>query len=458
MHDLANLSGRFYRHQTICEITSLAALVVVVAGSAAGIVRAQETTPAAAQLARREAQILDKLKTQKQPDPYLLHELGTICYRQGKILDARQQWNEAANREPNLANAEVETAHELMTLKNLDAARVALDNAEEKNKDNPHVAVARGRLAILENDTTAARSHLERAAKLNPKLPSANLWLGRLNERTGDLAAATTFFQSATRLVPDRPDGWVSLARVHFNQENTAEALEALRRAEAISPESVTAEAQLAELCAAMNDYVGAMQWYRRAVARKPDDLALRRGLAVSQIRLGMKTEAVTQLEQVLKSEDDLNVVVLLAQLEEELVHPDRAEIYYRRVLKANPQHMVANNNLAMLQVKTGAAGPETVKLAEAALKAAPKHPLVMGTYGCALAAAGKLDDAREPLAQAVRKTPGEAWSRYYLAKALLAKGEREQARNHLEGCQILDPKFPHRDDVQKLLEQTSKN
>jgi cellulose synthase operon protein C len=420
-----------------------------------GLVSAQETSPAASLLARREAQILESLKNQQSPDPYLLHELGTISYRQGKVLDARRQWSEAAAREPNLPGADIEAAHELMIQRKFDAARVALENAEESNRSDPHAAVARGRLALLENDLTAAREHLERAQKLNPKLPSAAIWLGRLSEQTGELAAAASHFLSATRLAQNRPEGWLALARVHFRQEDLSAALEALRKAEQTGAPATAAEAQLAELFVGINDFVGAMQWYRRAVERKPDDVALRRGLAVVQVRLGMKAEALAQLEKVLAAEnEDVNVTILMAQLEEELSHPDRAEALYRNVLKANPQHMIANNNLAMLRVKNGQADAESIRLAETALKAAPRHAHVLGTYGCALAAAGKFDEAREPLTKAIRGNPGEAWSRYYLAKVLMAKGERDEALESLEGCLILDPKFPRADDVRKMTDE----
>ena len=51
------------------------------------------------QKSRATEQQLRKTLAEKGNDPFVLHQLGDVLYRQGKIREARKVWNEAARSE-----------------------------------------------------------------------------------------------------------------------------------------------------------------------------------------------------------------------------------------------------------------------------------------------------------------------------------------------------------------------
>ena len=157
--------------------------------------------------------------------PYLLHRLGTVLYRQGKVSEARKLWDEASAKEPNLASADVSEARELMTTGNLAAAKVSLRSAEQRNKRDPHLYLARGNMASLEKNLDEAEQAFKRAHELNPKLMTVNIWLGRFYEARRDWNAAETLYYNAVKLAPKRPQGWLLLAGIRFQQHRMADTL-----------------------------------------------------------------------------------------------------------------------------------------------------------------------------------------------------------------------------------------
>ncbi len=85
--------------------------------------------------------------------------------------------------------------------------------------------------------------------------------------------------------------------------------------------------------------------------------------------------------------------------------HPDEAAAFYRAVVRFDPQHKGALNNLGVIMLQSG-----------------------------------RFSEARHFFEQAVARAPYEAKAHYLLAKALLDLGEREQAKLEIERAIALEP------------------
>jgi tetratricopeptide (TPR) repeat protein len=162
--------------------------------------------------------------------------------------------------------------------------------------------------------------------------------------------------------------------------------------------------------------------------------------------------EARKEIETVLKEEELVPLLVALATIEESEGKSQAAEKHYRRALELQPGNVITNNNLAMLLVKLNQSPEEALKLAEKAYQGQPNSTQILGTYACALYRAGKYKKARKALMDAARLNPEDAWVRYFLGKLLLDEKKTSEGRFHLEGVLILDPEFPNKAEIQKLL------
>src|SRR5262249_4438466 len=92
------------------------------------------------------------------------------------------------------------------------------------------------------------------------------------------------------------------------------------------------------------------------------------------------------------------------------------------------------------------------LQLAEIDARQSPRSPEALSTLGWALYRSGRLDQAEQALRQAVtgvRTTPDVA---YYLARVLLDKGRKDDARKILQAATGLPGAFAHRKDADALL------
>ena len=128
------------------------------------------------------------------------------------------------------------------------------------------------------------------------------------------------------------------------------------------------------------------------------------------------------------------------------------AENFYRRALELAPEDIIANNNLAMLLVQLNKTPQEALFFAEKAYVKKPDNPMILGTYGCALYRAGRLEDAKNILSRVIKMSPGDAWSRYCYGSILFKDKEAVMARMQLEGVLILDPDFVYKKEINNKL------
>jgi tetratricopeptide (TPR) repeat protein len=400
-----------------------------------------------------EQRLRDQLAESKG-DPLLEHKLGTVVYRKGNVLEARQLWDRAAATDANLAHADVAVALELLRAGDFDAARFAIQQAAKRDLKDPHVYLARAEMAFRQRDAEQANSAMQRAYEINPKLAATNEWLGRFHQSRGDWKNAERFFRNATEHEPQRINGWLLLAGQQFKRDNISAALESFQRAEEIDRDHRLAEARLGEHYLAINDRLGAIKWYGAAVEKAPDNIPLRLMLGRIQLRLQLNERAKQEFQTVLRRREDITALTALAQIAQGERDYEAAIVLYRRALKVEPNSVVAANNLAMLLIIQSQSPDEALTLAKAAFKQNPDSPAAMSTYGCALAEAGHADEAREVLAKAVRKSPSHSWARYSYGKLLMQAKAFDLAQDQLEGCLILDPDFERKDEVEELLEK----
>ncbi|MCY2932408.1 MAG: tetratricopeptide repeat protein, partial [Planctomycetota bacterium] len=155
-----------------------------------------------------------------------------------------------------------------------------------------------------------------------------------------------------------------------------------------------------------------------------------------------------------LKADIDFNIGTFL-QLQNK---PRDAEQAYLRVLKTNPRHMLANNNLAVLYCDDLDQPAKALACAETVVKYHDVDANALDTYGWALARAGQLDKALSVLTRAKIQDPDSPDARYHRGWTLEQLKRLPEARTEYQrGADLVGPDQanPLYDLLQKGLTRT---
>lgn len=414
------------------------------------------TSVARSQPADKRPDAAASARTGQTGTPQEQHRQASQLYHAGKVLEARQLWDAAAARDPNLPPADLAVAFLNLEQGNVAAARVAIDTAAERLPDNPLLWIARARLAVGDRGLSAALDALHKAHEMAPELYITNLWLGQFYEEQGSLNDAARYYNAAVAADPQRSDALVGIARLQFRSLDSDGAFRTLQRVAEIAP-SLSAESRMAALHLTTGDLPGALMWQERAVAAQPENRDALVALARLQLRLRQFDAARETIERIPVWQDDLTLLLMRAQIEDDAGHSDEAAGWYRKSIQLDPENVLALNNLAMILLTLDESGDdesgdEALKAATAAVNRAPGNPAVRATYACALQAAGH-QDAAAALQRAVREVPADPWVRFFYGRLLAEQDDHAAARHQLRACLLLAPEFPRKGEVEALLE-----
>lgn len=169
----------------------------------------------------------------------------------------------------------------------------------------------------------------------------------------------------------------------------------------------------------------------------------------------GRRDQGEASLRAALASEPDrVSTLLLLAALFETQGRPGEAAQAYESVLRVNPDHALAANNLAFLYLADEARLPEALRLARVAVERAPGNPFALDTLGWVryrlqdyAAAAGNLSEAH-------RLQPSHPEIAFHLGLAYEKVGRRAEARTALEGALASGGNAPWRQEARLALER----
>ena len=130
----------------------------------------------------------------------------------------------------------------------------------------------------------------------------------------------------------------------------------------------------------------------------------------------------------------------------------DEAIERYRAVLAAEPDHVVALNNLAYALADKKNQAKEALPLAERAYRLSGQAPAVADTLGWVHFKLGDTAHALPLLERAAKGAPANVDILVHAATAHAAVGNSVQARRYLDAAVKADPKAADRSDVKALL------
>jgi putative PEP-CTERM system TPR-repeat lipoprotein len=289
------------------------------------------------------------------------------------------------------------------------------------------------------------------AAKIAPKSPNPHFLSGTILYERGNLAEAEKELSLARQGMPTSPEVAVVLARtlIRKAQPKDLTAAEGLIDELAKNREqAATVDALRGDLAIARGDTTAAAAFFESAGKKDGSD-----GWVIKQagalMRAGKADAAVEVLQaRAAQSSKPVDVLLYLAQLQNQLQRPKEAAATYGKVLSVEPNQLLALNNLALLELDLGV--PSALDHAKAAYDLAPKNPQLADTYGWVLFKRGNKELALQILEAAAQGAPEDSGVQFHLAVALLSSGNRKDAATAVQKA-LRNQDFPERAAAEKL-------
>ncbi len=378
----------------------------------------------------------------------------------------------------------------------LSLAELALFNKQEKEhlswlekaaKAHPKALqpkILLTRYYLSKKDFAKAIETARKTYKDNPENPHALNLLGATQMASQDVKSAVETYTELTQKAPNSHDAYLRLALAQVAAKNPAPARDSLNKALQLKPDFIAAMYAALGLEMADKKPDAALQWAKKIQSAQPRSplgfdregdvlmaqqryaqaanayqAALEKGTGTQGLiklhgalmRAGNTKAAQSKLDAWVKSHPkDIDARVYAAGLFMRNGQDKLAVALYEEILRQQPTHGLALNNLAILYQKAGDA--RALPIAEQALKQAPDHPGIQDTVGWLLAEKGQLPRALDLLRSAAGKASEVPAVRYHYGAALARAGRKAEARKELEASLASGRPFAEMEAAKALL------
>ena len=172
---------------------------------------------------------------------------------------------------------------------------------------------AKGSSLSQQGKTKQAAEEFETALNVNPRLMMAHVNLIGIYSDLGRPDKAEEHFREAVKLDPGWAEVYYNWGLLLFRERKFTEASEAFRKAIEVNPTYANAHVQLGQILDETGHMSEAQQHFQLALENSPANRQARYLFGCSLIRTGQFREAVTQLFETIKVEDDKTPICLQA-------------------------------------------------------------------------------------------------------------------------------------------------
>jgi Flp pilus assembly protein TadD len=203
--------------------------------------------------------------------------------------------------------------------------------------------------------------------------------------------------------------------------------------------------------------YPEAIENYKKALDKYPRSADVWIRLGETQRRTGDLTSASASFNTA-KDLAPNNVVpfIELALMADVSGQKDKARPLYEQVLKIQPDHPLALNNLAYMLADTGADLDQALTMAQRAKQKLPRDSNVADTLGWIYIKKNLSDSAISIFKELVRIEPDRSTYHYHLAMAFAQKGDKPAAKKELEAALRKQPAKDEEQKIRELLQKVS--
>jgi len=235
--------------------------------------------------------------------------------------------------------------------------------------------------------------------------------------------------------------------------DHAKDALAAVDAAIAKHPESGSLHELRGYALARLDRMDEAKAEYAKALELDPEDAETKGALATLRAKEGDRAGAIELFDAAAKvAENPAPYTYLAAQLSLATGNAAGAEVRLREVVRVDPGHVGARNDLAWLLAEGGQDLDTALALARAAERLDPS-PDVLDTLGWVYLKRGESGEAVKAFELAVEKRPDSPSMRYRLGNALSQAGDKQRAREMFQTA-LATGAFPEAEAARRELAQ----
>src|SRR5881296_96173 len=323
----------------------------------------------------RDSETLYRNTIQQNPDCWMCYNnLGTISFLQGRLAEAKENFEQALRIRPEFPDALDNLGIVLIDLGRGDEAIPYLRKAFEyqSTADAAEASFRFGAALLKMKRVDDAMPNIRQGIRLKPDYAEGHALLGAALQTSGKLSEAKSELDEAIRLKPDSPSLHRELADILLALGQSDEAIFQLETALHIDPQDPDSHGALAKLYAAKGRPAGAVTHYQEAVRLKPGQPLLYNALAV-----------------------------VLQTLE----RPEEAQAHFQEAIRLKPDYADAHYNLGLLLTALGRRD-EAIAEFKSSLRYDPNHPEAHDALGAALFESGKFAEAVAEFTETQRLKP----------------------------------------------------
>lgn len=332
-----------------------------------------------------------------------------------------------------------------------EALRLA-NEAHSANPDNARALELLARVQFAVGDKESGRASYQKLVQQNPQSAQAHYGLGLAEAAVNRMDSARSALRKAVQLQPSYYEAAASLMAIEMKESRADDALKVAREFQRANPKLAAGFVLESDMLTQQRKFDAAIPLLKKAQGLQAQStIAVR----IHQLQLAAKrpAEADADLQQWLKDHPN-DLPVRLSHAESYMARKQNkaAIAQYEAVLKAQPQNVLALNNLAALYQQEK--DPRALPTAESAYKLKPDVPAVADTLGWILAELGQTARAIDILRKAAESAPKSGDIGYHYAAVLAKSGDKAGARKQLEAVLSNGQPFSQQEQAKALLKQ----
>ncbi len=272
------------------------------------------------------------------------------------------------------------------------------------------------------------------AGAANPNDPAVHMMLGVSHAAERKFEDAQREFEAALKINPRYTQALAELASMWTMNGQSAKALARLQEHSAANRDDADAHLLLGTVARRLRDYAKAEPALVRAAELAPANAQTRIQLGGVYQDQGRQDLAIQQYEQALRLEPrSSGILALLGTARLRKGDVETARKNFQQGLAIDPNSSVIANNLAVANALERGNLDEAMALAQKAREISPDLVNAADTLGWIQYQKGLYPSAIRHLEEAVRKAPDSGMYQYHLGMALVAAGQKDRGRGHLE-------------------------
>jgi len=390
----------------------------------------------------------------KSPDNHLLrYNLARAEIAKGDVERARLELEAAIKIRTDFLIARQLLAR-IYLAKN-DSAR-ALKEADEivaMNSGDLQGHLIRSAALLGVGDRDKARQELDIVAKIAPDNPDGRYQAGFLAWQDKDYKKAEQVFGDLYKSNPRDIRGLVGIVETMVSQQKMGDAIKQMQASQGKEPDRRDLKLALANLYVRDQRYDEAIRLFEALLQTDPKSTNILLELAETQRRKGdinLAIETFRRASQTAPS--DTKPLLQLGLLMDGTGRREQAKPIYEQILKIEPDHAVALNNLAYIKAEEGVDLDEALTMAQRARQKMPNSNFVKDTLGWIYIKKNLSADAVRVFKDLVQEEPANPQFHYHYGMALLQKGDKPLAKKELEAAIRNNPSKDEAGKIRQLL------